>query len=221
MRGNPVILHVVGGHPGPATFGGCGNALGVGGQRCEDDRRVGLLQRLFHDPLTDFREQRAFGGCLVVLALQVVRRFPGPDREHLIDGFHHLLVLVEVEIAKHLDIRGQPPGSDPHQHPAVEQVVHHRHLRGDMDGMIARHVDHAGAQLDLAGFLDERGEKDHAAGDRLGQIGHVLTHECLTIAKFVGKDHRVLILLEDFAIIPCDRVDGLGEETELHDKYSK
>ncbi len=151
-----------------------------------------------------------------MIALQIVGRFPIPDRQDLINRLNHLLVLVEIEIPEDLDIRGQAARANPHDHAPVEQMIEHGHLCSHMDRMIAGHIDHAGAQLDLAGLVDQRGQENHATRDRLCQIRHVLADECLTIAKFVGQDHRILILLQDLAIVAGDRMDGLGKKSELH-----
>ena len=47
----------------------------------------------------------------------------------------------------------------------------------------------------------------------------MLAHERLTIAKFIGKDDRLLVLLQDLAIVAVDGVHRLGEKSEFHDWY--
>ena len=96
-------------------------------------------------------------------------------------------------------------------------MIEHRGVGGDKRGVEERQVGRARGQFDLFCFFDQRCQKDHATGDRFGQIGHMFADECLTIAKLVGQDHCILILFENLPVVPRDRVNRLGKKTNFHD----
>ena len=73
--------------------------------------------------------------------------------------------------------------------------------------MGVRHVDRAGAQLDLlGGGRDPRDERD-ARGDILGPVGDVLADIALGKPQFVGQQEGFAVLLAGIAANPF-REDG-------------
>ena len=48
-----------------------------------------------------------------MLALEVVRRIPGPDPEDVVDALEELRPAVDVEVPEQLPVGGRPPGLIP------------------------------------------------------------------------------------------------------------
>ena len=95
-------------------------------------------------------------------------------------------------------------------------MVEHRRLRRDDRRMLDREAEDSGAELDLLGLLQQRGEEDERRGDRLRRRRDVFADPALPKAQLVGQDHRLAVLLQDFRIIAAGVVNRLHEEAELH-----
>ena len=74
-------------------------------------------------------------------------------REDLVDRLGEHLVAIVVEQLERLGIGAQNPGADPHEEPALQQVVEQGRLRRHHGRMAVRQVDHGGTELDLRGHV--------------------------------------------------------------------
>ncbi len=82
--------------------------------------------------------------------------------------------------------------------------------------MRVRHIDGAGAELDLFRGGGEPGDKGDAGGDVLGFVGDVLADIGLGEAQLVREQERFAVLLQRQPPILVERMDRHGKEPELH-----
>ncbi len=180
------------------------------------DRRMGSLQGTRNETLTDIPDQALLHRNVPVFALQIIRRFAGPNRQNLIDGFQKHRVAVGFEVAKNFGVGQQPAWADAEYKSPVEHVIEHRDRGSERSRMRIRHVDRAGAQLDLFGRRGEPRDKGDARRDVLGPVGDVLPDIGLGEAQLVRKQKRFTVFLEGQPPILVDRMDRHRKEPELH-----
>src|ERR1700722_20878810 len=82
--------------------------------------------------------------------------------------------------------------------------------------MGVRHVDGAGAELDLLGGGGDPGQEGDAGGDVLGPVGDMLADIGLGKPEFIGQQEGFTILPERLTPILVERMDWHGKETEIH-----
>ncbi len=83
-----------------------------------------------------------------------------------------------------------------------------------------RHVDGAGAQLDLPGRRGEPGDEGDAGGNILCLVGDVLPDIGLGESQLVCQQKRFTVFLEGQPPILVDRMDRHRKEPEFHDLHS-
>ena len=161
----------------------------------------------------------------IVLAVETFQNWPAdvigrlalPDRQHLVDRLDEHRAAVLVEKLQRLGVGAQDAGADPHQEPALQQVVEHRRVRRDDDRVRMGQVDDRGAELDLRGHAHQRREEHHAVRDVLALVGQMLAAIALGKAQPVSQDEGLAILGQRVGIGPPLGVDRHGEESELHE----
>src|SRR6266700_1877700 len=82
--------------------------------------------------------------------------------------------------------------------------------------MMVGHVDRAGAELDVSGLADQRGDEDQRGGDALGRVGDVLADKTFGEAELVRDQGELAVLFEHLRVIAPGRVHRHDEEAELH-----
>ena len=82
--------------------------------------------------------------------------------------------------------------------------------------MLLRQVAGAGAELDLLGGMDQRGEEQERVGDVLGPVGQVLADEHVVEAELVGEDDRLAVFPQRDGRVPVQRMHRHHEYAELH-----
>ena len=95
-------------------------------------------------------------------------------------------------------------------------MVEQGRLTGDPRRMMVRQAIDARSHLDLLGLAQQRRKEDHRVGNRFrGRCG-VLADPDFVVAKVVGHDDRLAILLQDLAQVAFRIVDGLHEHAKAH-----
>src|SRR5262249_43101405 len=89
-------------------------------------------------------------------------------------------------------------------------------LRRHQERMAERQIGHRGAELDLRGEAGERRAERHAVRDILGDVGQMLAAIAFAVAKPVGEDKGLAILLQRLGIVSRRRMNRHDEETEVH-----
>src|ERR1700760_582092 len=82
--------------------------------------------------------------------------------------------------------------------------------------MRVRHIDGAGAKLDLFGWGRDPGEERDAGGDILGLVGDMFADIGLAEAELIGKQEGFAVLLQRTPPILLEGMDRHREETQLH-----
>ena len=149
-----------------------------------------------------------------MLPLQPIGRLAGPDREHVVDALLELLAPVEIEVAEHFPVGGQPARADPEDEAALEEVVEHRDLGRDRRRVAIWQVDRPRAERDPLRQVGETREEDRAVGDRLRQVGHVLADEGLGIAELVQQQDCLAILAQGLRVRTLRRMERHREVAE-------
>ncbi len=180
----------------------------------DDDRRMRLLIGFGNAALV--AEGRALGRDRPVFARQVIGRIARPQRQHMVHRLDQHVVAIPVVVAEQFRIGAQIAGADAHDEAALGHVIDHRDLRGDRRRMMVRHVDRAGAELDVPGLADQRSDENERGGDALGRIGDVLADETFGEAELVRDQGELAVLLEHLRVIAPGRVHRHDEEPELH-----
>ena len=195
------------------------DTLGEGRDDGADDLRTRLLQRLGQDPDAEVQVEGLLGRDLEpsAFAHKGVRGFAFPDGGDDVDGLGEHLVAVLVQDPQRLGIRRQRPGADAEDEPAVGEVVEHRGVRRDQNGVLLGEVRRAGAEPDLVGLRDQRGQENQAVGDGLVAVGEVLADERVVVSQAVGQQHGLPVLAQRFRPVPAGGVQGHGEVAESHD----
>jgi hypothetical protein len=95
-------------------------------------------------------------------------------------------------------------------------MIEHRDRGCNRRRMRVRHVDGAGAKLDLLGRRREPRDESYAGSDILGSVGDVLADIGFGEAEFIGQQESLAILLERKPPILVDRMDRHRKEPKLH-----
>ena len=184
--------------------------------RRDEHGRVRGLQGLRQDALADVLDQGAPRAHFPVLALEVVRRRTGPDRQHHVDRLDEHRGAVLVEVAEGLGVGQEPAGTDAEVEPPVEQVIEHRNLGGHRGGVGVRHVHRAGAEADRPGRVREGRDEQRAGGDVLGGIRRVFAAIPFGETELVGEQEGFPVFAQALAPVLSQGVDRHGEITEMH-----
>ena len=194
------------------------DALGERRHDGADDLGAGLLQRFGQYADAEFEIECLLGGDIepVCPGARANRGLALPDRGDDVDGFGEHLVAVLVEDAERLGVRGQRARADAEDEAAVGEVVEHRGVRRDKHRVLLREVRGAGAELDLLGLGDQRGQEHQAVGDVLVAVGEVLADERVVEPEPVGEQHRLPVLAQRLRPVPAGGVQGHGEVAESH-----
>ena len=174
------------------------------------------LQRARNETLADVFDLGLLNRYVPELALNIIGRLAGPDLKHLIDRLQEHGIPVGIEIAEHFRVRQQAAGADAEDQASVEHMVEHRDRGCNRSRMRVRHVDGAGAKLDLSGRRREPGNESYAGSDVLGSVGNVLADISLGEPEFIGQQESLAILLERKPPILVDRMDRHRKEPKLH-----
>jgi hypothetical protein len=129
-------------------------------------------------------------------------------------------VLVDVERADRLGVGRQRARADAEDEAAFGEMVEHRGLRRNQDGMLLRQVRGAGPELDLRGRVNQRRQERHRVGNVLAGIGEMLAHESAREAELVAEDDGFAILLERFGPVPMHRMHRHREVPQSHQRSS-
>ena len=88
-------------------------------------------------------------------------------------GFQRLAGVGGIE-SEHDRVRGERTGPNAEHRPSPGEVVKEHEAVGDHEGVVVRHGDHAGAELDVLGHLGGVRDEQHRVADRFDTAGVVL-----------------------------------------------
>src|SRR5712691_1122475 len=95
-------------------------------------------------------------------------------------------------------------------------MIKHCDRSRDRGRMGVRHVDSAGAELNLPGCRSEPGDECYAGSDVLGSVGDVLADISLGEPEFIGQKEGLAILVERKPPVLLYGMDWHRKEPELH-----
>src|SRR5688572_10630042 len=145
----------------PATLAGRARAARARVQDRDGDRRMRLLERPRHVADLELRPHRLLQRDLPEAAIEPIGRILRPELQHHVDRLqHHRRAQILVADVEELEVADEPAGADAHDEPAAAQMVEHGRVGGHRGRMRLREVQHAGAEPDVLGAVDDAGEED-------------------------------------------------------------